>query len=77
VLLKGQQTVSSQLQTLAAEAGWKLIWEASDFMIEQDIFVSSDFFKAVTTVVEAVTASGSAIKATFYQGNYILRITGE
>lgn len=76
-LFKANQTVSSQLQKLAADAGWKVIWEASDYVVEQDIFVSSDFLKTVTAVVDSISASGSVIKATFYQGNYILRVTGE
>lgn len=76
-LFKANQTVSSQLQKLAADAGWKVIWEASDYLVEQDIFVSSDFLKTVTAVVDSISASGSVIKATFYQGNFILRVTGE
>jgi hypothetical protein len=69
------KAISTQLQQLATASGWQLIWEAADFNVEQKVTVSSDFVKAVTTVIESANLSGTRLKATFYKGNHIVRIT--
>lgn len=69
------KTISDQLQKMAADAGWQLIWEAPDFSIEQKVTVSSDFVKAVTTVIESANLKGTRLKATFYRGNNLVRVT--
>lgn len=69
------KAVSTQLQQMATASGWQLIWEAADFNVEQKVSVSSDFVKAVTTVIESANLSGTRLKATFYKGNHIVRIS--
>lgn len=73
--LKSGKAVSAQLQEMATSSGWQLIWDAADFSIEQPVTVSSDFVKAVSTVLESANQAGSRLKATFYRGNNIVRIT--
>ena len=73
--LTAGKTVSAQLQQLAIASGWQLIWEATDFNVEQKVTVSSDFVRAVTTVIESANLSGTRLKATFYKGNKLVRIT--
>lgn len=73
--LAAGKAISIQLQELANSSGWQLIWEAADFNVEQKVTVSSDFVKAVTTVIESANLSGTRLKATFYKGNNIVRIT--
>jgi len=73
--LTAGKAISTQLQQLAASSGWQLIWEAADFNVEQKVTVSSDFVKAIATVIESVNLSGTRLKATFYKGNSIVRIT--
>ena len=73
--LTAGKAISSQLQQLAKENGWQLIWEATDFNVEQKVTVSSDFVKAITTVIESANLSGSRLKATFYKGNKTVRVT--
>ncbi|MFC6281226.1 TcpQ domain-containing protein [Polaromonas aquatica] len=72
-LMAGKQ-ISVQLQIMANESGWQLIWEAADFNVEQKVAVSSDFVKALTTVIESANLSGSRLKATFYKGNKTVRV---
>lgn len=72
--LTAGKAISSQLQQLAKENGWQLIWEATDFNVEQKVTVSSDFVKAITTVIESANLSGSRLKATFYKGNKTVRV---
>ena len=72
--LTAGKAISSQLQQLARENGWQLIWEATDFNVEQKVTVSSDFVKAITTVIESANLSGSRLKATFYKGNKTVRV---
>jgi hypothetical protein len=73
--LAAGKAVSAQLQQLATASGWQLIWEATDFNVEQKVTVSSDFVRAVTTVIESANLSGIRLKATFYKGNNMVRIT--
>lgn len=72
--LTAGKAISTQLQQLAKEDGWQLIWEATDFNVEQKVTVSSDFVKAITTVIESANLSGSRLKATFYKGNKTVRV---
>lgn len=69
------KTVAAQLTSMAKAAGWQLIWEAADFTIEHRVTVSSDFIKAVTTVIESANVVGTRLKADFYKGNNIVRVT--
>ena len=73
--LKAGRSMSTQLNDMATAAGWMLIWEAPDFSIEHPVNVSSDFFKAIDTVIESAIQAGTRLKATFYRGNNTLRIT--
>lgn len=73
--LAAGKAISTQLQQLASASGWQLIWEAADFNVEQKVTVSSDFVKAITTIIESANLSGTRLKATFYKGNNIVRIT--
>ena len=73
--LKAGKSMSTQLGDMATAAGWMLIWDAPDFSIEQPVNVSSDFFKAIDTVIESAVQTGTRLKATFYRGNNTLRIT--
>lgn len=73
--LAAGKAISTQLQQLGSASGWQLIWEAADFNVEQKVAVSSDFVKAITTIIESANLSGTRLKATFYKGNNIVRIT--
>lgn len=73
--LKAGKSMSAQLSDMATAAGWMLIWDAPDFSIEQPVNVSSDFFKAIDTIIESAVQAGTRLKATFYRGNNTLRIT--
>ena len=72
--LTAGKAISTQLQQLAKESGWQLIWEATDFNVEQKVTVSSDFVKAITSVIESANLSGARLKATFYKGNRTVRV---
>lgn len=69
------KTVAEQLRQMGATSGWQLLWEAADFSIEQKVQVSSDFVSAVTTIVNSANQTGTKLKATFYRGNNIVRVT--
>jgi hypothetical protein len=69
--------VAGQLQTMAAAAGWHLVWEAPDFSVDQPIPVGANFPKAVTALIESGNASGTHLRAKFYIGNNTVRVIGE
>lgn len=73
-LLPGK-TVASQLQELVESSGWQLAWDAAEFSVDQKVTVTAELNKAVTELVEAANAGGTRIKATFYRGNKVVRIS--
>ncbi len=77
VVLKAGLSLSSHLQRLAGPVGWQVIWEAPDFLVEQSVTLSGDFFQVTAAIVDSIQATGTPVKATFYKGNQILRIVGE
>lgn len=73
-LLPGK-TVSVQLMAMAKASGWDLVWDAADFSVDQKVALSSDFTKAVGIVIESANSEGTHLKAMFYRGNNVVRIT--
>lgn len=69
------KTVAVQLQQMAQASGWQLVWEAADFAVDQRIALGVDFIKSITSLVESANANGTNIKATFFRGNNIVRVT--
>ena len=69
------KSVATQLHEIAALAGWSLVWEASDFTPVNKVLISSDFIKAVGIVIDSANLDRANLKATFYRGNNIVRVT--
>ena len=69
------KSVATQLHEMAALAGWSLVWEASDFTPVNKVLISSDFIKAVGIVIDSANLDRANLKATFYRGNNIVRVT--
>lgn len=73
-LLPGR-TVGNQLQPMAIASGWQLVWEAPDFTVEEKTPLSADFVAAMTSLTESANSNGIHIKATFFRGNKLVRVT--
>ncbi|MDP3169731.1 MAG: TcpQ domain-containing protein [Polaromonas sp.] len=69
------KSVATQLHEMAALVGWSLVWEASDFTPVNKVLISSDFIKAVGIVIDSANLDRANLKATFYRGNNIVRVT--
>jgi hypothetical protein len=70
-----KKTISAQMFTLAEAAGWRLIWDAPDFKLDVPVNVSSDFMEAIMAVIDSANTAGARLRADFYRGNKIVRVT--
>ncbi len=73
-LLSGR-SIAMQLAVIAKKSGWTLIWDTSDFQLEQEVSVSTDIVKTVQIIVESANGLDTRLKAAFYRGNNVIRVT--
>jgi hypothetical protein len=66
--------LSQQLGGYATLAGWVLIWDASEFILDNNVSFDGDFEAALTSFLLGTYESGSRLRATFYRGNKTVRI---
>lgn len=69
------RSIATQLAAIAKKSGWTLIWDTSDFQIDDEISVSTDIVKTVQTIVESANGLDTRLKAAFYRGNNVIRVT--
>lgn len=69
------RSIATQLAVIAKKSGWTLIWDTSDFQLEQEVSVSTDIVKTVQTIVESANGLDTRLKAAFYRGNNVIRVT--
>lgn len=70
-----KKTISAQMFTLAEAAGWRLIWDAPDFKLDVPVSISGDFMEAIMAVIDSANTAGARLRADFYRGNKIVRVT--
>lgn len=69
------RSIATQLGALAKKSGWTLIWDTSDFQLDEEVSVSTDIVKTVQTIVESANGLDTRLKASFYRGNNVIRVT--
>lgn len=69
------RSIATQLAVIAKKSGWTLIWDTSDFQLDEEVSVSTDIVKTVQTIVESANGLDTRLKAAFYRGNNVIRVT--
>lgn len=77
-IVVSDKTLNAALSRWAAAAGWQLLWELPiDYAVEARTAVPGSFEEAVSTVTKSMETAEIPMKAIFYQGNKVLRITAK
>lgn len=72
------RTLNGALSRWAAVAGWQLLWEMPvDYAVQANTTIPGKFEEAVALVVISMESAEIPMKAAFYQGNKVLRITAK
>mgnify|MGYP001627112172 CR=1 FL=1 len=69
------KTIYSQLVGMAEAEGWRLIWDAPDFSLDHPVSVSAKFVEAIQAVIDSANLAGARLRADFYRGNNVVRVT--
>lgn len=73
-LVRGKR-VDEQLRDFGKRSGWDLIWQAPDFVLDQNMVIQGDFEPAVLFFLKGTNEAGSRLRAVFYRGNKTVRVT--
>lgn len=73
-IVKGKR-VDEQLRELGKRAGWNLIWQAPEYVLDQNMTLPGGFEESVTTLLKGANEAGSRLQAVFYRGNKTVRIS--
>ena len=73
-LVKGKR-VDEQLRAFGKRSGWDLIWQAPDYVLDQNMIIQGDFEPAVLFFLKGTNEAGSRLRAIFYRGNKTVRVT--
>lgn len=72
------KTLQATLSAWSATAGWQLQWDLPvDYPIEIRAAISGTFGEAVETITNAMEKADVPMKAIFYMGNKVLRMTAK
>jgi len=72
------KTLNATLARWAASTGWQLLWELPvDYAVEANTRLHGTFEEAVAVVARSMESAQIPMKAVFYQGNKVLRITAK
>ena len=72
------RTLNGALSRWAALAGWQLLWEMPvDYAVQANTTIPGKFEEAVALVVISMESAEIPMKAAFYEGNKVLRITAK
>lgn len=73
-LVKGKR-VDDQLRAYGKSSGWGLIWQAPEFVLDQNMMIPGDFESAVLFFLNGANEAGARLRAVFYRGNKTVRVT--
>ena len=73
-LVRGQRG-DEQIRDFGKRSGWDLIWQAPDFVLDQNMVIQGDFEPAVLFFLKGTNEAGSRLRAVFYRGNKTVRVT--
>lgn len=76
-VLTAGQLVGDELQKCGLKTGWKLIWNLKrDFTVPQTTTYPGDFPTAAGDAVKTLASNGALIRASIYEGNKTVVVTG-
>lgn len=67
--------VDDQLRAYGKTAGWDLVWEAPEYMLDRNMTVQGEFEAAVLSFISGANEAGTRLRAVFYRGNKTVRVT--
>ena len=67
--------IDQQLDSFAKQAGWTLVWNAPDYVLDQPMVLRGDFESALIAFLNGANEAGFRLRAVFYRGNKTVRIT--
>ncbi|ABE47307.1 TcpQ domain-containing protein [Polaromonas sp. JS666] len=73
-IVKGKR-VDEQLRDFGKRAGWNLIWQAPEYVLDQNMTLPGGFEESVTTLLKGANEAGARLQAVFYRGNKTVRIS--
>lgn len=73
-LQKGKR-VDEQLRAYGKQAGWDVIWQASEFVVEQPQVLPGNFEESIEYFLRGANEAGIHLRGVFYRGNRTVRIT--
>lgn len=73
-LEKGKR-VDEQLLAFGRRSGWTLVWQSSDYVLDQPMVLENDFEAAIISFLKGANEAGFPLRAVFYRGNKTVRIT--
>lgn len=73
--LRKGKPIHEQLRAYGKQSGWELAWEAPEYVSPRDITVTGEFEAAIKQFLEGVNEAGTRMRATFYRGNKIVRVS--
>lgn len=70
-------SLRTTIETWAQRAGWRHVsWEIdNDFEVQAYSMFSGEFESAIAELIQAINHGGSTLRAGFYEGNLVIRIT--
>lgn len=76
-LLNKGDLILTDLQQWAEQSGWVVVWQIpEDWEVPNTTTFSGDFQKAVTQVIQALSANGANVHAVFHTANNTVVISG-
>ena len=76
-LLNQGDLILTDLQKWAAQSGWTVVWQVpEDWQVPNTTTFSGDFQKAVSQVIQALSANGANVHAVFHTANNTVVISG-
>jgi hypothetical protein len=76
-LLNQGDLILTDLQKWAKQSGWTVVWQVpEDWQVPNTTTFSGDFQKAVSQVIQALSANGANIHAVFHTANNTVVISG-
>lgn len=73
-LVKGKR-VDDQLRAYGKRSGWDLIWQAPEYVLDQNMTIQGDFESSVLFFLNGANEAGARLRAVFYRGNKTVRVT--
>lgn len=73
-LVKGKR-VDDQFRVFGKQSGWNLIWQAPEYVLDQNMTIPGDFESSILFFLSGANEAGTRLRAVFYRGNKTVRVT--